>query len=301
MTRPSYISLSRTGELERRASRLMEILDECVLCPHECRVNRAAGETGECEAPAELVVSSCFPHFGEEAPLVGWNGSGTVFLSHCSLKCVFCQNNTISHYGSGEPYDVAHLTEALLNLQMLGCHNINFVTPTHYIPHIVSAVAAAAERGLCVPLVYNTSGYDRVDTLKMLDGIFDIYMPDTKFASSETAARYTRAGNYAECLYAALTEMHRQTGDLSINDRGIAERGMIIRHLVMPGGIAGTSEIMRFIAEKLSRNAYVNIMDQYHPSGYAYRYPELNSHITTEEMQRAVAAAREAGLHRGFL
>jgi len=284
------------GELNRRAEKLLEILEDCTLCPHECHVNRLQGELGTCEAPGETIVSSCFPHFGEEPPLVGLRGSGTIFLTHCSLQCSFCQNSSISHGGDGQPVDTLDLAAEMINLQQFGCHNINFVTPTHYVPQIVSAVAAAAEQGLNLPLVYNSSGYDSVDTLRLLDGIFDIYMPDTKFADNDVGSRYTLAEDYADRMFDALREMYRQVGVLKTGRMGFAERGMIIRHLVMPGNIAGTDKIMRFIADELSTDSYVNVMDQYRPMYRAGDFPEINQRITTEEWRNALGLARDAGL-----
>lgn len=216
------------------------------------------------------------------------------------MKCVFCQNYSISHLGEGAPVSSADLASAMLQLQRIGCHNINFVTPTHYAPQIVGAVAIAAEQGLQVPLVYNSSGYDAVETLRLLDGIIDIYMPDTKFVDNDTAAAYSQAQAYADAVFPALKEMHRQVGDLRINGRGVAERGLLIRHLVMPGGLAGTDEMMRFIAEELSTDSYVNIMDQYRPAYRAAEFPKLKRRITIDEYYGAVNAAEKAGLHRGF-
>jgi len=300
MFEPCYLALSRTGELEQRAAELECILNDCTLCPHECHVNRAIGETGTCNSPAELIVSSVFPHFGEEPPLVGTRGSGTIFLTYCNTQCVFCQNYTISHLGEGGAISEAELAEAMLNLQNLGCHNINFVTPTHYVPQLIRALSIAAERGLSIPLVYNTSGYDSVETLKILDGVIDIYMPDTKFAENKTGDTYTRAADYPERMFSALQEMHRQVGDLHINSSGIAEQGMLIRHLVMPNNLAGTSAIMEFISEKLSRDSYVNIMAQYRPCYRAGEYPELLKPVTRSDMSTAYSVAKKVGLHRGF-
>jgi len=300
MFTPSYVELSQSGELQRRADALEEILQDCTLCPHECHINRTAGDSGECGATGEVVISSSFAHYGEEAPLVGFRGSGTIFLTHCNLKCVFCQNSSISHDGEGQTVDIIELAAQMIVLQQFGCHNINFVTPTHYVPQILRAVSFAAEQGLSVPLVYNSSGYDSVETLRLLDGIIDIYMPDTKFANNVTGKQYTLAENYADVMFAALREMHRQVGDLAVNKNGIAERGMIIRHLVMPNNIAGSDDIVRFIAEELSVDSYVNIMDQYRPMCRAFDYPELNRQITHSELNEVIDKARRLGLHRGF-
>ncbi|MFC1492499.1 radical SAM protein [candidate division KSB1 bacterium] len=300
MFEPGYINLSRSGELEKRAEELEAILKDCVLCPHECHVNRINDDLGTCNAPGALKVSSAFPHYGEERPLVGLNGSGTIFMTFCSMQCVFCQNSEISHEGEGQVLTIDEMASAMLSLQNLGCHNINFVTPTHYVPQIIRSVYIAAERGLKVPLVYNTSGYDSLDTLKLLDGIIDIYMPDAKFAENSVGEMFTQAADYSDRMFDALKEMHRQVGDLSTNPEGIAERGMLIRHLVMPGGLAGTDKMMKFIAEELSENTYVNIMGQYRPCFLANNYPELSRTPSREEMRKAKETARNYGLHRGF-
>jgi putative pyruvate formate lyase activating enzyme len=297
---PSYLKLSQSGELNRRTAELNAILEDCTLCPHECRVNRLQGETGICEAPGNIIVSSCFPHYGEEPELVGQRGSGTIFLSRCNLRCVFCQNDSISHGNEGETVGISELADIMLRLQGIGCHNINFVTPTHYTAQITGAVALAAERGLTVPLVYNSSGYDSVEILQKLDGIFDIYMPDTKFSLNEIGRKFTEAEDYSEKMFAALTEMYRQTGVLKVDSRGIAERGMLIRHLVMPGDIAGSKKILEFLAEFLSKDSYVNIMGQYRPSYKAYRFKELSRPVTSSEVREACEIARGLGLHRGF-
>jgi len=274
------------------------MLEECTVCPHECGVNRGAGEKGICDAGVEIEISSVFPHFGEERPLVGIRGSGTIFLTHCNLKCVFCQNYDISHLGEGRTITAAELSDAMIHLQSLGCHNINFVTPTHYTPQIISALPNAIEKGLKIPLVYNCGGYESVETLRLLEGVIDIYMPDTKFYSSEKASKYTTAENYSEVLRNALQEMHRQVGDLVINDVGIAERGLLIRHLVMPEELAGTKDMMKFISEQLSTNSFVNVMAQYRPCHLSYRYNELNRRITNTEFTNALKMAEDAGIKR---
>ncbi|MEW6067229.1 MAG: radical SAM protein [Nitrospirota bacterium] len=244
------------------------------------------------------MVSSFNPHFGEEDPLVGEHGSGTIFMTNCNLLCVFCQNWEISHIGEGSEVGSKDLANMMIYLQRQGCHNINFVTPTHVVSQIMDALPHAIENGLNVPLVYNTGGYDSVDTLKLLDGIFDIYMPDFKFWDTEMSRKYLKAPDYPERAREAIKEMHRQVGDLTLDRNGIAFRGILLRHLVMPGGTAGTREIMRFIARDISPNTYVNIMDQYRPCGNAYKYPPLNRCITDEEYEEALKAAREEGITR---
>mgnify|MGYP000200343389 FL=1 len=297
---PSYIALHQKGELQRRIEILKEILKNCHLCPRKCGVNRIDGELGYCRAPAELVVSSAFPHFGEEPPLVGYFGSGTIFLTHCNLRCIFCQNYDISHLGEGERVNAEVLARMMLRLQRQGCHNINFVTPTHYVPQIVEALPRAIEGGLAVPLVYNCGGYEELEVIRLLEGIFDIYMPDVKFMKREHAERYCNAPDYPEVVKAVLKEMHRQVGDLEIDDRGIAIRGLLIRHLVMPNGVSDTEEVMAFIAQELSIHSYVNVMDQYRPLYLAHRFPEISRRITFKEYKGAVEAAKRHGLYRGF-
>jgi len=296
---PSYLELLKTGELRRRVEELYSILESCELCPRKCRVNRLKGEMGYCQAGETLEISSYFPHFGEEDVLVGRNGSGTIFLTHCNLLCVYCQNYDISHLGLGEEVSEERAAEMMLHLQSLGCHNINLVTPTHYTPQLVKAIEIAAERGLKLPIVWNCSGYENVEIVRMLEGIVDIYMPDMKYSSSEVAKKYSNAPDYFERCKEAVKEMHRQVGDLKVRD-GIAYRGLLIRHLVLPNDLAGSEKILRFIAGEISRNSYVNIMAQYRPEGEAYRYAELNRRITREEYFRVLKIAKELGLTRGL-
>lgn len=294
------MALHQSGELAARISQLAAVLETCVLCPRQCGVNRAQDQRGICGAGKTLEISSAFAHFGEEAPLVGRHGSGTIFLTHCNLRCVFCQNYDISHLGEGDAVSGLDVARCMVALQKHGCHNINFVTPTHFVPQVVSALPAAIEIGLRVPLVYNCGGYESLAVIKLLEGIFDIYMPDAKFADPDVARKYCNAPDYPEIVRTVLKEMHRQVGVLTLNREGIAERGVLIRHLVMPEGLAGTEELMQFISRELSPDSYVNIMAQYHPHYKAAHYPELNRRITTSEYYEALAAARNAGLHRGF-
>ncbi len=295
---PSYIEAHRTGKLAESIKKAYKILENCRLCPRECEVNRLEDEKGICRTSRSAMVSSFNPHFGEEDPLVGANGSGTIFMTNCNLLCVFCQNWEISHLGQGSEVTSKTLAGMMLNLQRQGCHNINFVTPTHVVPQILDALPYAIEDGLNVPLVYNTGGYDAVESLKLLEGIFDIYMPDFKFWDPEMARKHLKAPDYPERAREALKEMHRQAGDLTLDENGIALRGILLRHLVMPGGVAGTRDIMRFIAKEISPNTYVNIMDQYRPYGHAYKYPPLDRGITHDEYEEALRAAREEGITR---
>jgi putative pyruvate formate lyase activating enzyme len=300
MHQPAYIALYEKGELQRRVEVLGKILTSCCLCPRACKVNRLNGEKGYCQAGAEVMISSAFPHFGEEPPLVGSHGSGTIFLTHCNLRCVFCQNYDISHLGEGKRISGSELAQLMIGLQLRGCHNINLVTPTHYVPQIVAALPQAIELGLTIPLVYNCGGYESSEAIKLLDGIIDIYMPDTKFSREEAAALYCNAPDYPRVLQEVLLEMHRQVGDLLLDERGIAYRGILIRHLVMPHGVADTREIIAFVARRMSANSYVNIMDQYRPLYRAGAYQEIDRPISTGEYREAIAMARDAGLRRGF-
>jgi putative pyruvate formate lyase activating enzyme len=297
---PSYINLHTIGELHKRISALTGMLKECRLCPRQCKVNRLEGELGFCRAGDTLMLSSAFAHFGEEAPLVGSMGSGTIFLTHCNLRCVFCQNHDISHRGQGEAVAAQQMAAYMVALQQRGCHNINFVTPTHYVPQIISALPYAIDHGLRIPLVYNCGGYESLEVIKLLDGIIDIYMPDVKWSDSAVAAKYAQASDYPTVVKAVLKEMHQQVGDLQISKSGVAERGLLIRHLVMPEGLAGTRELMHYIATELSPHSYVNIMSQYRPEYRAGEFPELNRRITHEEYAEAIDCARKEGLYQGF-
>ena len=262
---PSYIHLHETGELAERIETAWAILRDCTLCPWHSHVNRLEGERGVCRVGSLPMVSNSGPHFGEERPLVGRRGSGTIFLTWCNLRCVFCQSYDISHFGAGEEVTVEELGEMMVSLWRRGCHNINFVTPSHQVAQILAALPYAIEMGVNLPLVYNCGGYEEVATLRLLERIFDIYMPDLKYGESEIARRYSGAPRYVETVKSALMEMHRQVGTLVLDEGGIAVRGVLIRHLVLPVGLAGTRQVMRFIARKLSPDSYVNIMDQYNP------------------------------------
>ncbi|MEW6602805.1 MAG: radical SAM protein [Nitrospirota bacterium] len=294
----SYLKLSRK-ELKEKVLRAETILKSCTLCPRACKVDRTSGDKGFCKTGDRPLVSSFNPHFGEEAPLVGSRGSGTIFFSRCNLGCLFCQNWTISHLGEGKEISFDALADIMIVLQNeYGCHNINFVTPTHQVPMILRSLEIAIDNGLKVPLVYNCGGYEALETLKILDGIIDIYMPDFKYADPEPARMYSKAEDYPETAKAAIREMHRQVGDLVINERGIALRGLLVRHLVLPEGLAGTEEVARFLAEEISPNTYTNIMAQYYPCYKAAGHPPLDRRITNSEFRKAVMAARKAGLKR---
>jgi putative pyruvate formate lyase activating enzyme len=296
---PAYLKLQRQGKLKKRAEKLWEVLKECTLCPRKTRKNRLAGETDVCGLKDEVKVHSAGPHFGEERPLVGSYGSGTIFFSNCNLLCVFCQNWEIAHRGDGSPVSHKTLARTMLRLQKMGCHNINLVTPTHVVPHIVRALQIAVGGGLKLPLVYNTGGYDSLETIKMLDGIVDIYMPDFKFQDAEVAYKYTKeAEEYPQAAAAAIKEMHRQVGELKLGKGGVALRGVILRHLVMPENLAGTDRFVKWVAKELSPNTYVNIMGQYRPEHMAHKYPKIARRITRDELHQAIRWAKDAGLTR---
>lgn len=296
---PAYLKALKTGTLERRVNRGLAALADCTLCPRRCGVDRTAGETGTCNTGRRAVVASHSAHFGEEAPLVGRSGSGTIFFTHCNLQCNFCQNYAISHLGEGCAIDDDQLAKIMLDLQQAGCHNINFVTPSHVVPQILAAVYLAAQRGLRVPLVYNCGGYDRVETLGLLHGIIDIYMPDFKFWDSKVAQDTCNAPDYPEVARQALIEMHRQVGDLCIDKASnLAYKGLLVRHLVLPGGLAGTATVMEFLANSLSRNTYVNVMAQYRPCGRARDMPGLAVALSPVEYEQAVNETKAAGITR---
>jgi putative pyruvate formate lyase activating enzyme len=295
---PAYLQSFRSGLLRRKAEKARERLSACTLCPRRCGADRLAGETGVCRTGRLAWISSFNPHFGEEAPLVGTHGSGTVFFTHCNLLCIFCQNFDISHQGIGQEVTDDQLAAVMLALQEQGCHNINFVTPSHVVPQILTALDIAASRGLKAPLVYNSGGYDLPETLELLDGVVDIYMPDFKFWDSEVARKTCDAADYPEVARFALKEMHRQVGDLEITADGIACRGLLVRHLVLPGGMAHTRQVMRFIAREISPRTYVNLMSQYRPCGRAHEVAGLATALTSAEYRCAVNEALEEGIAR---
>ena len=296
---PSYLGLYADGTLRKRVEELQAIYENCTLCPRDCRVDRTKKELGKCQATSTVEVSSAFPHFGEEKPLVGAKGSGTIFFSNCGLRCIYCQNYDISIEGSGSEISDRRLAEAMIRVQEFGCHNVNLVTPTHYVPSIVKALELAIPMGLKIPLVYNTGGYDKPETLRLLDGIVDIYLPDFKYWSPQNAAKYSsEAFSYPHYARLNFLEMHRQVGVLETDRRGIARRGVMVRHLVLPNRIAGTREILRFIAKNLSKKSYVNVMRQYRPEYRAKEYPELNRRLSRKEYNEALNWAKDFGLTR---
>ena len=298
MVQPEYRDLYHAGELGKRAMEIHRKLENCDLCPRKCHINRIKGETGSCGVGELAWVSSYGPHHGEEEPLRGRYGSGTIFFSGCNLHCVYCQNAEISQQLSGRPVTTRELSSFMLELQTLGCHNINLVSPTHVAGQIAMAIAMAAEHGLSLPIVYNTGGYDSLETLALLDGMIDIYMPDMKYADAQIGKKYSKVPNYPEINQTVIKEMHRQVGDLQINSDGIATRGLLIRHLVLPNNLAGTKKIVSFLANNISPNTYLNVMDQYHPAFQSNTLPDINRQISDEEYQQAVQWALTAGLKR---
>ncbi|UCE43067.1 MAG: radical SAM protein [Candidatus Aminicenantes bacterium] len=295
---PAYRKAHEQGLFPDIVQKAHNMLESCTVCPRDCGVDRTQDEKGFCEAGYLPEVSSYAPHFGEESPLVGHHGSGTIFLTHCNLGCLFCQNYSISHAGEGQKIPIHKLANVMVELQRLGCHNINFVSPTHFVPQILESLPQAIEMGLDVPLVYNTGGYDSVETLRLLDGIFDIYMPDFKYSKGEVSKKYSQASDYPLIAKSAIKEMFRQVGDLQIDEQGVAVRGLLVRHLVLPSDLAGTREVMRFFASEISQNTYVNIMDQYYPCGNIPLDSPLNRRITAEEYNQAIAIAKEEGITR---
>lgn len=295
---PVYLQTIEEGGLDKRIEAAERLLKECTVCPRMCRYDRTAGEKGFCRAGHLPEISSYGPHFGEENPLVGRGGSGTIFMTYCNLGCIFCQNYEISHLGEGRRISLERFARIMVELQDQGCHNINFVSPSHFVPQILAALPKAVDMGFALPLVYNTGGYDSVETLKLLDGVIDIYMPDFKYTQSDVAEKYSQARDYPQVVEAALKEMHRQVGDLVLDSRGIAVRGLLVRHLVLPQGLAGTRQAMRFIAQELSPDTYVNIMNQYHPCGDIPDNLPLLRRITPQEFAEAIRIAKEEGLWR---
>ncbi len=298
---PAYLRVEEEGGLEAKVDAALAELRECRACPRDCGVDRMAGDLGTCNTGRHAFVGSAFPHFGEEDCLRGWNGSGTIFFSLCNLRCVFCQNWDISQQEAGKECTAEEIAELALGLQDHGCHNINFVTPEHVVPQVIEAIAVAVGRGLRVPIVYNTSAYDSVESLRLMEGLVDIYMPDFKFWSPDTSRRLARAKDYAQVAREAIAEMHRQVGVLRMGSDGLARRGLIVRHLVMPGQEEEAAAIFRWLADELSPDTYVNVMGQYRPEykvTKTARYQDIDHSPLPNEMQAAVAAAREAGLWR---
>jgi len=295
---PAYLEHLQSGELKRRVEVAYDRLADCDICAWECNCDRLSGTMGICRTAELARMSSFGPHMGEEDPLRGWRGSGTIFFSRCNLRCQYCQNHDISQADSGHLVETYELAATMLELQNYGCHNINFVSPSHVVPQILAGLLIAAQAGLRLPLVYNTGGYDSLGTLKLLDGVFDIYMPDMKYASKQIGRHYSKIRNYPEVNQAAVKEMYRQVGDLQIDKSGVATRGLLVRHLVLPNGLAGTEKIVRFLADEISTNTYLNLMDQYRPEYNAGQYPKLKRPLKRDEFQKAVQFAHQAGLKR---
>ncbi len=295
---PVYIQTLNSGRLAEKARTAREMMRRCTLCPRRCGVDRLSGETGICRTADSALLASFNAHFGEEAPLVGHHGSGTIFFSHCSLMCCFCQNFDISHAGGGQPVNDEELAAIMIALQDEGCHNINLVTPSHVVPQFLAALEKAAQAGLKLPIVYNSSAYDRVATLRLLEGVIDIYMPDYKFSDAAVAEAACNTPDYPSVAEKAIAEMHRQVGDLVIDKDGLARSGLLVRHLVLPDDLAGTRAVMRFLRQSISDETYVNIMAQYRPCGHAQQVPGLERPITRAEFQAALQAAREEGITR---
>jgi putative pyruvate formate lyase activating enzyme len=295
---PGYVTLFKHGELEKRVLIAYSHLSVCDVCALKCPVDRLSGKLGACRIGEKAKISIFTPHHGEESPISGWRGSGTIFFTRCNLKCQYCQNHEISQTDSGFEVNPEEISEIMLKLQSYGCHNINFVSPSHVVPQILAAIQIAANAGLHIPLVYNSGGYDSLPILRLLDGVIDIYMPDMKYSNSDLARIYSKIPHYTEVNRSVIKEMHRQVGDLQIDSDGIALRGLLIRHLILPVNIAGTDDTVKFIANEISKDSYLNIMDQYHPAYHAHRFPELNRMITMEECREAFQVAINAGLHR---
>ena len=297
---PSYLNINEE-QFQKRIKDAEQILESCQICPHQCGVNRIAGEKGLCRSTAQVMISSHNAHFGEEPPISGIHGSGTIFFTNCTLRCVFCQNYPISQLGNGNPVSISQLSEMMLDLQKRGCHNINLVTPTHFVPQIIAALGQASKGGLSIPIVYNTSGYESLATLKLLDGIVDIYMPDAKYADNAIAQRYSGAKNYFPVLKDALREMHRQVGDLKVDRAGVAVSGLLIRHLVLPDNIAGTDQILPWIAQNISQKTYISLMSQYFPAYRAVEHPSLSRSINRKEYHKARHILEQCGFENGWL
>ncbi len=297
---PSYRELYERGGLRNRIERGYEVLRECRLCPRECGIDRDKGERGFCKAGIELTVSSFHAHSGEEPPISGLRGSGTIFFTYCNLRCVFCQNYPISHLGNGNQISSSVFSQMMLNLQKRGCHNINLVTPTVFVPQILAGLLLATQKGLNIPLVYNCSGYEKVETLKLLDGIIDIYMPDMKYGGREEGKKYSSAPDYFQVTKKAIREMYRQVGDLRLDQKGIARKGLLVRHLVLPNRLAGTTKVFNFLAKEISTATYISTMNQYFPAYRAEEFEELKRRITDKEYEEALSTARELGLEKGW-
>ena len=297
IAKPSYFDLHKTGEMDKRVKSLFKFLESCELCPRKCKVNRIRGEKGFCGMGRDLEVSSYGPHFGEESPLVGIFGSGTIFLTGCNLLCVYCQNYEISHYKLGKNINEKILADFMLTLQKDGCHNINLVTPTHFAPQLVKSIFIGLEKGLKIPIVWNCGGYESVEIIKLLDGIVDIYLPDIKYGRKDSAEKYSNASDYFDRCKESVEEMYRQVGNLKVDHQGVAYKGLLVRHLVLPENQSGSKEVLDFV-RSISKNVYVNIMDQYRPLGKACFHKELDRGITAEEYRNVISYAKKIGLER---
>jgi putative pyruvate formate lyase activating enzyme len=299
---PAYVETYESGALRDKVEKALDELRSCRVCPRNCDVDRLADKKAVCRTGRHALVSSAFPHFGEEDCLRGWNGSGTIFFAACNLRCVFCQNHDISWKPAGEEMTAREIGALMLQLQEQGCHNVNFVTPEHVAPQVLEAIYEAIPMGLRVPIVYNTSAYDSLRSLELMDGVVDVYMPDFKFWDPAQAKRLVLADDYPATARAAIREMHRQVGDLVFDEDGLALRGVLVRHLVMPGGVAGTREILRFLAREVSPDVFVNVMDQYYPSNQVTKrpdqYADVNRRVSSEEMREALRIAAEEGILR---
>jgi len=296
---PSYLELEKKGALSERVEKLYSIYENCHLCPRDCRVNRKEGQVGRCQATSRVKISSAAPSFNEESPLVGKSGSGAIFFSNCGLRSVYSPDYKISIEGEGVEILDQRLADEMIKLQKKGCHNINLVTPTHYTPNIVSAIQKAISLGMRIPVVYNTRGYEKQETMQLLDGIIDIYLPECKYMDSEQAGKYSaEAYNYPHHAKLALKEMYRQAGDLNVDSTGIAVRGLMVRHLILPNRIAGTEKFLKFVAENLSKTTYINIMNKYRPQYKASEYPEIARRVKRSEYNEALKWAKEYGLTR---
>lgn len=300
MTKPAYIDLYHSGELEQRVIRSLRELESCTVCPWDCNINRMADEKKVCRTGRYARVSSYFPHFGEEDCLRGWRGSGTIFFAWCNLRCVFCQNYDISQQEAGTEVTPQRLAEMMIELQNRGCHNINWVTPEHVVPQILEAMPYAIEAGLSLPIVYNTSAFDSLQSIRSMQGIVDIYMPDFKYWTEENSQRYLKTYKYPEAVKAVIKEMHSQVGDLEFDKKGLAKRGLLVRHLVMPNALEESRKIIEFIADEISPNTYLNIMGQYYPAGKVNRkkFAEINRRITEKELLDTCRVAHQAGIKR---
>ncbi|MCK5257750.1 MAG: radical SAM protein [Deltaproteobacteria bacterium] len=293
-------TLSDSGELDERIDALEDLLTHCSLCPWECKVNRKEKEKGICQAGDVLMVAKTLPHFGEEPVLTGNNGSGTIFFTHCHLQCQFCQNYQISQEHLGHFMNVAQLADTMIVLQAKGCHNINFVSPTHFLPIIVKALKEAFSRGLTLPLVYNSNGYEKAEVLRLLDGVIDIYLPDAKYGDDRQALKFSKAQHYTRHNIATLQEMYRQVGPLQINENGIAEKGLIIRHLVLPHNLSGTEEVLKMIKEHIGTGAHISLMGQYFPTYRAHKQDGINRRLTRQEYQRCLELLDKHGFENGW-